>query len=77
MKRSSNKIKKVMIITSIIVFAVILIISIYFLMKDFLSYKESNDESKELAQEVAIQEENEEKAEGFSKAETADCRERN
>ena len=63
MKRSSNKIKKVMIITSIIVFAVILIISIYFLMKDFLSYKESNDESKELAQEVAIQEENEEKAE--------------
>ena len=58
MKRSSN-IKKIMIITSIMVFAVILITSIYFLMKDFLAYKESDNESKELAQEVIIQEENE------------------
>lgn len=63
MKRSSNKIKKVMIITSIIAFTMILAISIYFLMKDFLAYKESNDESKELIEEVIIQEENEEKSE--------------
>lgn len=62
MKRSSN-IKKIMIITSIIVFTVILITSIYFLMREFLAYKESDNESKELAQEVIISEENEENEE--------------
>lgn len=62
MKRSSN-IKKIMLVTIIIVFAIILITSIYFLMKDFLAYKESNDESKGLQQEVIIKEENEEKVE--------------
>ena len=63
MKRSSNNIRKVIIITSIIAFGVILIISSYFLAKDFLVYKESNDDSKELRQEVIIKEENEEKVE--------------
>lgn len=62
MKRSSN-IKNTMIITSIIVFAIILITSIYFLTKDFLAYKESNNASKELIEEVIIQEENDERAE--------------
>ena len=63
MNRSSNNIKKVIIITSIIVFSTILMTAIYFLMKDLLAYKESNDESKELQQEVIIKEENEEKVE--------------
>lgn len=63
MKRSSNNIRKVIIVTSIIVFSITLITSIYFLLKDFLAYKESNDESKGLQQEVIIKEENEEKVE--------------
>ena len=61
MKRSSKIIRKIMLVAMIIVFIVILIISSYFLLKDFFTYKESNNDSVELIQDVITQEENEEK----------------
>ena len=61
MKRSSKIIRKIMLVAMIIVFIVILIIYSYFLLKDFFTYKESNNDSVELIQDVITQEENEEK----------------
>lgn len=46
---------------AIILFSIILIISSYILIKNFLEYKDSNDSNKELIDEVITKEENKEK----------------
>lgn len=48
---------------AVVVFIIILIISLYFLIKDFLECKESNDSNKQLIEEVMIEESGKEKAE--------------
>lgn len=48
---------------AVVVFIIILIISSYFLIKDFLECKESNDSSKQLIEEVMIEESSKEKTE--------------